>query len=103
MSKAIENTAFITAVLYDDRIDTIRVEISDALKKHIANVHISFDTPHQTAIYLAPIDNDAVQALPFTNSVMLLAAVVVTLERHTTPETEIALVIDVEEPIAITL
>lgn len=97
------NKAFILAAVCNEETDVITAEIVDANKKLIAKLHLSFDLPNQASIYLSPIDADAVDALPYVNSAVFASAIVQTLNRHTTPETEIALVPDISEPLEIHL
>lgn len=95
------NKAFITAVSFDEAADIIRVAIANAEQRHIANLAISFDAPRQTSIFLTPLDDNEIEQLPYVNDAVFAAAVVATLNRHTTDATELPLVPDISEPLEI--
>lgn len=95
--------AFITDVRHDHATDVILVDIADANNKRLANLHIAFDAPAMTSTYLNVFDTETIAALRVANDAVFTAAIIATLLRHTTPDTEIPLVPDVLQPLLISL
>jgi hypothetical protein len=101
------NQLFITAVSYDTANDVITVIVC-AEQTHIATVEIAFlfdevAFHRNTSRITTTFEHPAAQMIShkITNSAVLAALVVSKLDELTTADTEIALVIDVEAPIAI--
>lgn len=94
--------AFISAVSYDQDNDEIHVIITDVNKQKIALLSIEHHV-NKIVTVLEVVDAEKVDNLPFMNNSVLIAAIISTLTKHTTEETDIALVIDIDEPILIEL